>query len=116
MSTSKFVVFEGGKSSGTGGSGPEDPMIERIEKLEGKMDKVEGKLSSIELTLVEIKATLAQMPKMSDYASLKGDFGTLKADVARIEGRLSNLPTWWMLMLALLATWGAGAGIVYALT
>lgn len=88
--------------SNTGGSGPEDPMIERIERLEGK-------LSSIEITLAEIKATLGQLPKMSDYA-------TLKADLARIEGRVSTQPSWWMLLIAVIATWGAGAGIVYALT
>jgi hypothetical protein len=77
------MIIRGGSA---GGSGPEDPMIERIEKLEGKMDKVEGKLSSIEVSLAEIKGQLSQMPKASDLVRLSEAVG-------KIDGRISQLPT-----------------------
>jgi hypothetical protein len=97
----------------TSGSGPEDPMIEqRVARLEDDMKEVKSSLKTIEAAVSEIK----HLPKMSDYLALQRDFGSLKAEVAEVKGRVSNLPTWWMLLLALLATWGAGAGIVYALT
>jgi hypothetical protein len=97
----------------TGGSGPEDPMIEqRVARLEDDLKEVKSSLKIIEAAVSEIK----HLPKMSDNLALQRDFGALKAEVAEVKGRVSNLPTWWMLLLALLATWGAGAGIVYALT
>ncbi len=63
-------------------------MIERIEKLEGKMDKVEGRLSSIEVSLADIKGQLSQMPKASDFLRLSEAVG-------KIDGRISQLPTKW---------------------
>jgi hypothetical protein len=35
--------------------------------------------------------------------------------VAEIRGRVSQAPTWLQLLMALIATWGAGAAIVAAL-
>jgi hypothetical protein len=90
---------------GKDGGGPEDPMLERVERLEKQMDRVEGKLSSIELMLAEIKGQLSQMPKAADLAAIRSEVGELK-------GRINALPTWWMLVGAMIATWGAGAAIV----
>jgi hypothetical protein len=94
--------------SGTGGAGPEDPMIEHIEKLEGKMDKVEGKLSAIEVTLAEIKGQLSQMPKATDFAKLS-------AEVAEVKGRVANLPTTWQLMTFTIGSVMAAAGLAFTI-
>jgi len=98
---------------GEGGGGSGGGMLERrVAKLEDDVGEMKTSLKAIEAAVAEIK----HLPKMSDFLALQKDFGALKADVARIDGRVSTLPTWWMLLIAILATWGAGAGIVYALT
>ena len=89
---------------GRGGGGPEDPMLERVERLEKQIERVEGRLSSIELILAEIKGQLSQMPKAIDLATIRSDIGELR-------GRINSLPTWWMLVGAMIATWGAGAAL-----
>lgn len=88
-------------------------MLERrVARLEHKAEQIDNRLSSMELILAEIRGQLSQMPTALDYAALR-------ADVARIEGRLTNMPTTWQLFLALVTTivttWSAGAAIVFAL-
>ena len=36
-------------------------------------------------------------------------------DMAKVKGRISTLPTWWMLMVTVLSTWMVGAGMVFTL-
>lgn len=69
-------------------------------------ERVENRLASIELLLSEIKGQLSQIQKSSDFA-------TIRADVARIDGRLSQLPTTWQLLAMVISTWAAGAAIVF---
>ena len=83
-------------------------MIERIERLESKMDKVEGKLSSIEVALAEIKGQLSQMPKATDFAKLS-------AEVAEVKGRVANLPTTWQLMTFTIGSVMAAAGLAFTI-
>ena len=116
-------------SEGGGGSGPEDPMLDqRVARLEATLERIEPKIT--ELLLVGAKQTdlhkvqldiadtkgrfarlegiLSQMPKQSDLAVLRSEIG-------EIRGRISNMPTWWMLIVAIITTWSAGAAIVFAL-
>ncbi len=103
-------VYDFPGERGSGPHGPDGPMIEaRVASLEDRAGQIEKRLGSMELLLAEIKGQLSQMPKTSDY-------GALRADLAEIKGRLASLPTWWMLLAAMIATWGAGAAIVFALT
>jgi hypothetical protein len=137
-----LTAIAGGKG---GGSGPEDPtMDQRVASLEADMKDVKASLKIIEAAVLEIKhlprmsdyaslqkdfgALRADVQKdfgalradvQKDFGALRADaqkdFGALRADVARIEGRVSNMPTWWMLVTALIATWSVGAGIVFTL-
>jgi hypothetical protein len=43
------------------------------------------------------------------------DIQKLQVELAEARGRVSMLPTWWMLIVAIVATWSVGAGIVFAL-
>lgn len=83
-------------SSSGSASGPEDPgMEERIAKLEQQFASIDKKLDQIaevKLQLAEIKGQLSQMPKATE-------FGGLRADVAKLDGRVSNLPTMWQMIL-----------------
>ena len=81
------VPFQSG-----GGDGPEDPMLEqRVARLEDDMRDIKASLRSIDARLTSIDIS-----------------------VAEIKGRVSQSPTWIQLLLALIATWGAGAAIVAA--
>ena len=88
---------------------------QRISNLEKSVVQMDAKLSAIELVLAEIKGQLSQFPKAMDFAALKADVAEIKGRLTGIEGRLSQSPTWLQLLVALIATWGAGAAIVAAL-
>jgi hypothetical protein len=91
-----------GDRGGSDGGGPENPMLEqRVAKLEEGLGRIEMKLSGIE-------AELKHLPKAAEYA-------LLRADLAEIKGRLAGTVTSLQLFAALVATWSAGAAIVFAL-
>ncbi len=83
-------------------------MEQRVERLERKVDQIETIVTRIDLRVAEIVGELRQLPKGADYASLK-------ADVARIDGRLTNIPTMWQMLTMVISTWATGAAIVFAL-
>ena len=83
-----------------------DPTIEqRVDRLEGKVDRIEAILVRLEPKITELTFTAAKSSEMIK----------LQTDLAEVKGRLSSLPTWWMLMVTVLSTWLAGAGIVFTL-
>ena len=43
------------------------------------------------------------------------DVQRLHVELAELRGKISMLPTWWMLIVALVATWSAGAGVIFAM-
>jgi hypothetical protein len=101
-----ILPFPPGSSGSAGGSGPEDPMLERrVDLLEEKFARMDAKLSGIELALAEIKGQLAQLPKATDYAALRADIGDIK-------GRLGHLPTVWTILTITFTTWAIGSGIL----
>ena len=74
-------------------------MLERrIARLEQILERLEPKITEILLT-----------------GAKKEDLQKVQVDLARLEGKVSMLPTWWMLAVTLIATWSAGSGIVFAL-
>lgn len=95
-----------GPPSGQGG-GPEDPDMEnRVTKLEQQFASIDAKLAKIEtlpVQLAEIKGQLSQMPKATDVANMRAEFhtsfGVLKSEIARLDGRVSTLPTMWQTIL-----------------
>ena len=96
-------------SEGGGDSGPEDPMLDqRVQALEADVKDVKQSLNRLEVAIARVEGVLTQMPKQSDLAVLRSEIG-------EIRGRISNMPTWWMLIVAIITTWSAGAAIVFAL-
>jgi len=81
---------------------------QRVARLEDKVDRIEAAIVRIEPKISEIAGELRQLPRANDISSLK-------ADIAELRGLVANMPTWWMLVVALIATWSAGAGIIFAL-
>ena len=78
--------LRGAPDQGGDGGGPEDPMVGmRVARLEDDMKEVRKDLASIKETL------------------------------ARIDGRVSSFPSAFQLYVAILVTWGAGAGIAFTL-
>jgi hypothetical protein len=47
--------------------------------------------------------------------SIEGRLTSIEVSMARIEGKISQSPTWIQLLVALIATWGTGVAIVAAL-
>jgi len=73
--------------------GPENRILEqRVSRLEEDMKEVKASLKSIDAKLTSIAVSIAE-----------------------IKGKISQSPTWIQLLIALIATWGAGAAIVAAL-
>ena len=57
-------------------------------------------------------------PKITEIlltGSKQADVQKIQVELAELRGKVSMLPTWWMLVVALVATWSAGAGIIFAL-
>lgn len=116
----------GGNSDGPSGSGPEGPDLEnRVSLIENRLERVEAILVRLEPKITEIAIELKQVPKFSDYARLQSDIAEIRGktatqadlqsariDLAEVKGRVNSLPTWWMLITAIVATWTAGAGIL----
>lgn len=115
----KFRVVQGGAANG---GGPEDPMLEqRVGRLEEKVDRIEAILMRLEPQISEVLRTGAKQADLtklqSDFihfeaaAATKDDLHNVQLDLAEVKGRVSNLPTWWMLIVAILSTWGMGFAI-----
>ncbi len=82
---------------------------QRVKALEADLKDVKQSLSRLEVAIARIEGGMSQMPKQADLAALRSDIGEIK-------GRVSGMPTWWMLIVALVGTWSAGSAIVFALT
>ena len=81
-------------------------MENRVTKLEQQFASIDAKLAKIEtlpVQLAEIKGRLSQMPKATDVANMRAEFhtsfGVLKSEIARLDGRVSTLPTMWQTIL-----------------
>ena len=83
-----------------------DPTIDlRVKILGQKFDRIEALLQRLEVKLTEAASNSAKAH----------DLQTARVDLAEVKGRISTLPTWWMLMVTVLSTWMVGAGIVFTL-
>jgi len=58
---------------------------------------------------------LAMKDVKASLKSIESKLSSIEVSVARIEGKLSQSPTWIQLLVALIATWGAGAANVAAM-
>ena len=70
----------------------------RVARLEQILERLEPKITEILLT-----------------GAKQSDVQRVQVETAEIKGKVSMLPSWWMLIIALIATWSAGASIVFAL-
>ena len=71
---------------------------QRVARLEQILERLEPKITEILLT-----------------GAKQADLAKMQIELAEVKGKVSMLPTWWMLAVTLIATWSAGAGIVFAL-
>ena len=74
--------------------------------LEQRVSRLEGTLERIDQRLATIEIELKHLPKAADYASLK-------ADIARVDGRLTNIPTTLQMLVMMITVWSVGTGIVF---
>ena len=94
---------------------------QRVGRLEEKVDRIEAILTRLEPQITEVLragAKQADLTKLqSDFirfeaaAATKDDLHKVQLDLAEVKGRVSSLPTWWMLLIAVITTWGAGFAI-----
>jgi hypothetical protein len=66
--------------------------------LEPRVARLEDDMKEVKLSLRSIEAKVTSIAE----------------SVAEIKGKVSQSPTWMQLLVALIATWGAGAAIVAA--
>jgi len=67
---------------------------------------LEQRVARVEEDMRDVKAILR---------SIEAKLNSIDVSVAEIKGRVSQFPTWIQLLVALIATWGAGAAIVAVL-
>lgn len=115
-----YLAVDNPKSTSDDGGGPEDPMLEaRVGRLEEKVDRVEAILTRLEPKISEVLQNTSKhsadlnklqldFARFESSAATKDDLHKVQIDLARVDGRVASLPTWWMLLTALIATWGAG--------
>lgn len=72
------------------------------------MREVKSTLKNVEVAVLEIRTELKHMPTAADHASLK-------ADIARLDAKVSNIPSMWQTLTMIITTWSAGAAIVFTL-
>ena len=70
-----------------------------------KWSALERRVERLEEDMADVKASLR---------SIEDKLNLVIEGVAEIRGRMSQTPTWIQLLVALIATWGAGAAIVAA--
>jgi len=86
-----------------GGGGPEDPMLERrVEALESDVRDVKAILSRLEAGFARVEEKLSHV--------------ALSSEIARLEGRLSQIPSTWQIVGILAALLFGIASVVYATT
>jgi hypothetical protein len=73
--------------------------------LEQRVARVEHILERLEPKVTEILLSGAK----------QADVQKVQVEVAELRGKVSMLPAWWTLVVALVPTWSAGAGIIFAL-
>jgi hypothetical protein len=64
---------------------------------------LEPRVARLEDDMKELKVSLR---------SIEAKLTSIAESVAEIKGKVSQSPTWLQLLVALIATWGAGAAIV----
>jgi hypothetical protein len=67
---------------------------------------------TLEEDMTDVKASLRSIETKVD--KLVEGVAEIRGKISGIEGRLSQAPTWIQLLVALIATWGAGAAIITA--
>jgi septal ring factor EnvC (AmiA/AmiB activator) len=78
---------------------------ERWSSLERRVERLEEDMTDVKVSLRNIETKVDKL--VEGVAEIRGR-------IAGIEGRLSQAPTWIQLLVALIATWGAGAAIIAA--
>lgn len=109
---SRIVPFAKSDIASTGGSGPEDPMLEpRVEKLEQDVGRITVILERLEPRIIELHARSASQTELS---ALRADFARLDGKIDGIDKRLANIPNTWQVISILAALLIGIAGIVFA--
>lgn len=80
----------------------------RVARLEEAMDEVNSTLKNVEHVALGIRTELKHRPSAADHTSLK-------ADIARLDGKISSIPSMWQTLTMIITTWSAGAAIVFTL-
>lgn len=78
---------------------------ERWTSLERRVERLEEDMTDVKVSLRSIETKVDKL--VEGVAEIRGR-------ISGIEGRLSQAPTWIQLLVALIATWGAGAAIIAA--
>ncbi|MGA8172436.1 MAG: hypothetical protein WB816_16610 [Methylocystis sp.] len=101
---------------------------EKVDRIEAAVVRIDGMVKQILETcakqsadIIEIKATGAkqsdshklqlEVAEIRSGGAKQADLNRAQVELAEVKGRVSTLPTWWMLVTAILATWGAGFAI-----
>ncbi|TPQ45342.1 hypothetical protein C2U72_26865 [Prosthecomicrobium hirschii] len=78
----------------------------RVERLENDLREVRTTVSRLETLLIEIRANFANVASRDDASKSR-------EDMARIQGRLENMPSVWQMITVVLGSQIALAGLLF---
>lgn len=109
--------------AGSGGGGGSPSLEARVGRLEDRMTDVrvllgsmDGRLTAVDGRLTAVEGRLGAVE--GRLGAIENKLTAIGEAVAEIKGRVMQSPTWVQLLVALIATWGAGAtmvGVIYRL-
>jgi hypothetical protein len=100
--------YTGGSQRGDGGSGPEDPMLER------RVDTLEADMKEVKASLLRLETGFARMEERLSHVATVSDIAAVRESVSRLDGKLTLIPTTWQIIAILAALLFGVASLVYA--
>ncbi len=103
-----------GLGGGSGGGMPPDDLAERVRNLESGMFEVRQELKRIADRLDDLPRAreLGEIRERLKHVATKEDLASLDRRIEKLDGKVSQIPTWWQFFLGLFGIPGGLFAIV----
>jgi archaellum component FlaC len=85
-------------------------IAEKLAAMNGQFQKIDDRFEKIDLRLEKIDNRFEKID--GQFENVKGQFDVVNSNLRSIEIRFNYIPTVWMMLTLIFATWGIGSGIL----